>query len=720
MKPMFSIIFCLSFAVAQDEAANVEIDSSDVELELLQPDALKNEVLRRELALQGSENAKDTVSKWLLQAAVFYYDKKWDSAYFAYRQLRDKASDFLYGPLVIRIAKCALEMGNIQESRDILLDIKSIKNNKNSWEQADLVLMEGILRDTTIALKAKKDSIERRLNSKPGATYAQTLKWKLAVLRENEKNTKDAIDSYFSVLRSGGKYGDSAFKALQRLTPNSTDYDFVRIMCKKGYNEKCAEKISSILSNKNSKLDSAKKVNLMVLQAEAWKQLSKTNLAIERYKKLLDSVDYNTLWMQSLLRMLRSTGNKNEAKRLDSIFQEQFPFSSENANNLWVKALEYEQAKEHKKAIETYKQLYNTKFEKHRSRQWARFRVGFINFKEEKYAEAANLFAQAAKENLGLMPRSASLYFYAQCQRMLEHNATTAYSAVITDFPLGYYAWRAKQNLKEFELSEDIPKFGVEMPDSSAITWLRALQKKETSEKDSLVSVERLEQIEFLLRSGFEEEAFALYEEVLKFHKNRPEFYYRYGVMFMQNGEHALAHRMARNFINITPREKMVGVPMQVLKFLYPLPHKAKVKKHAKIDPYLVYSVMRQESMFDAKIQSPVGARGLMQIMPATGDFLAKRENIEKYDKDLLYNAYLNIRLGVRYLNDLYVEHKEDYIGVLGEYNAGPAPAGRWLANYGSLPWDIRVEEVSYWETRDYVKKVMGNFWTYKEIYGSD
>jgi soluble lytic murein transglycosylase len=121
--------------------------------------------------------------------------------------------------------------------------------------------------------------------------------------------------------------------------------------------------------------------------------------------------------------------------------------------------------------------------------------------------------------------------------------------------------------------------------------------------------------------------------------------------------------------------------------------------------------------MFDAQIQSPVGARGLMQIMPATGDFLAKREQIEKYDKDLLFNAYMNIRLGVRYLNDLYTEHNQDYIGVLGEYNAGPAPATRWLTNYGSLPWDIRVEEVSYWETRDYVKKVMGNYWTYREIY---
>jgi soluble lytic murein transglycosylase len=226
-----------------------------------------------------------------------------------------------------------------------------------------------------------------------------------------------------------------------------------------------------------------------------------------------------------------------------------------------------------------------------------------------------------------------------------------------------------------------------------------------------------LEQIGILLRSGFEREAYSLYDESFKLHKNRPEFYYRYGTMFMQNGEYAIAHRMARNFLDIVPREKMLSVPVQVLKFLYPLPHEIKVKKHAKIDPFFVYSIMRQESMFDAQITSPAGARGLLQIMPATGDFLSRAEKIEKFDRDLLYNAYMNIRLGVRYLNDLYTEYKGDYIGVLGNYNAGPAPAGRWLVNHGSLPWDIRVEEVSYWETRDYVKRVMGNYWTYKEIY---
>ncbi|MDR2582631.1 MAG: transglycosylase SLT domain-containing protein [Fibromonadaceae bacterium] len=718
MKFLFLMFltFCFSIALAQEAVLNIE--DNDSELELLPPSVFKNEVLRKELALQGSETAKDAFSKELLNAAVLYYEKKWDSAYAAYLPVLEKAPDLLYGPLVIRIAKCELERGNIQESRKILMDIKSIKNNKNSWEQVDQILMEGILLDTEITQSAKKDSLLRRLKLKPRASYEYFLRQKLAKMQESEKDAKGAIESYLILLKGGPPYQDSAFWALQRLIPNSEDYDFTTILCKKGHNEKCTEKASAILS-KNPKLDSAKKINLMVLRAEAWKHLGKTDLAIAQYKKLLDSIDYNSSWMQSLMRIVRNSGHKAESKKLDSIFQEKFPFSAENANNLWVKALEYEQAKDYSKAIETYKRLYDSKFGKHRARQWAKFRVGFINYKEEKYAEAANIFAGAAHENLGIMPRSASLYFYAECQRMLGNrdNTTIAYSAVMADFPLGYYSWRTKQNLKHFELIEKIPKIGVEVPDSAAIAWLRILQKKETGEKDSLVSAERLEQIGILLRSGFEKEAYTLYDESLKLHKNRPEFYYRYGIMFMQNGEYALAHRMARNFLDIVPKEKMVSVPIQILKFLYPLPHERKVRKHAKIDPYLIYSVMRQESMFDAQITSPVGARGLLQIMPTTGDFLSKSEKIEKFDKDLLYNAYMNIRLGVRYLNDLYEEYRGDYIGVLGNYNAGPAPAVRWLANYGSLPWDIRVEEVSYWETRDYVKRVLGNYWTYKEIY---
>jgi len=715
MKFLF-VTITLSFSLLFAQNENSDIDS-DAELEFLPPDVLKSELLRRELALQDSKDT-NSFSAELARAALLYYEKKWDSAYFAYIPLLEKVSDFLYGPITIRLAKCENGRKNFKESRKLLFSVKSIKSNKNFWERADRVLVEGILQDSSITEKAKKDSIEWRIKSKPSASYEQFLKWSLANIHEKLKNRNGAREIYFSILRGSRPYSDSAFKALQRISPDSEEYEFVMALCKKGYNEKCIERINSIFTKK-VKLDSARWVNLMVSQAEAWKQLSKIDLASNNYKKLLDSIDYNSTWMQSLLRMMRTTGNKQEAKRLDSIFQVKFPFSAENANNLWVKAFEQEQAGDYKKAISTYKQLYNPKFGKHRSRQWAKFRVGFIHFKEKDYAEAAKIFAEAAKEGLDLMPRGASLFFHAESERMQgnKENATNIFAATIADFPLGYYAWRAKQVLQEFELSSNIPKLGREMSQDSATAWLRSLQKKETGERDSILSVEILEQIKVLLCSGFSEEAFNLYEEVLKLHKKRPEFYYRYGLMFMQNGELALGFRLARSFVDMVAREKMADAPIQVLKFLYPVPHEAKVRKHAKIDPYLIYSVMRQESIFDAKIQSPAGARGLMQIMPQTGDSLAKMEKIENFDKDLLYNAYLNIRLGIRYLNDLSVKHNNDYIGKLGEYNAGPSAANRWLNNHGSLPWDIRVEEVSYWETRDYVKRVLGNYWTYKEIY---
>ena len=103
--------------------------------------------------------------------------------------------------------------------------------------------------------------------------------------------------------------------------------------------------------------------------------------------------------------------------------------------------------------------------------------------------------------------------------------------------------------------------------------------------------------------------------------------------------------------------------------------------------------------------------------MPKTGKMLAEAEQIPNFDPKLLYNAYMNIRLGIRYLVDLKAEYQDDYMYVLGNYNAGPKPTKRWQAAGEGLPWDVRAEEISYWETREYVKRVMGNYWIYQEIY---
>ena len=107
------------------------------------------------------------------------------------------------------------------------------------------------------------------------------------------------------------------------------------------------------------------------------------------------------------------------------------------------------------------------------------------------------------------------------------------------------------------------------------------------------------------------------------------------------------------------------------------------------------------------------GAIGLTQIMPSTGKEIARKLGIQDYN---LFDPETNIKFGIYYLNycmDLFKE--PEY--ALAAYNAGPTRVKRWLqdADYHNI--DIFVERIPITQTRDYVKKVMGNYFVYKRIY---
>ena len=100
--------------------------------------------------------------------------------------------------------------------------------------------------------------------------------------------------------------------------------------------------------------------------------------------------------------------------------------------------------------------------------------------------------------------------------------------------------------------------------------------------------------------------------------------------------------------------------------------------------------------------------------VPYTGEPLARAEGMDWYETALLANPLVALRLSARYLRDLWKTWDGDPRWVLAEYNAGPGPTKRWAKELGGLDWDVAAEQVSYWETRDYVKRVMGNYWTYQ------
>lgn len=155
-----------------------------------------------------------------------------------------------------------------------------------------------------------------------------------------------------------------------------------------------------------------------------------------------------------------------------------------------------------------------------------------------------------------------------------------------------------------------------------------------------------------------------------------------------------------------------------LLEFGYPVPAFEYPNRPEKP---LLLSITRQESNFDVAARSPVGARGLMQLMPATAKAVS-RQLRTRYDRDALTRdpAY-NIELGSKYLGDLINQFDGSYIMAIAGYNAGPHRVRRWVKEFGDprkpdvdpIDW---IEQIPFTETRNYVQRVMENLQVYRAV----
>jgi len=137
------------------------------------------------------------------------------------------------------------------------------------------------------------------------------------------------------------------------------------------------------------------------------------------------------------------------------------------------------------------------------------------------------------------------------------------------------------------------------------------------------------------------------------------------------------------------------------------------------LDPYFVAAIIREESQFRAEALSPAGARGVMQVMPATGEWIAKMTGLRDFDRAKLYDADMNITIGTWYLSYLMKRFKKDLYLVSAAYNAGPEVVTTWAgASRRAADPALFVETIPYRETRGYVKKVLRNYAEYRRIYG--
>jgi len=152
----------------------------------------------------------------------------------------------------------------------------------------------------------------------------------------------------------------------------------------------------------------------------------------------------------------------------------------------------------------------------------------------------------------------------------------------------------------------------------------------------------------------------------------------------------------------------------------YPLPFRREIVEaatNAGVDPAFVFGLIRQETRFMGNMRSAVGANGLMQLMPATAKWAAKKASIP-FRAELITDSSTNLRIGSFYLKLVLDSFGGSDPMAAAAYNAGPARPRRWRGGMMLAP-EVWTENVPFYETRDYVKKVMTNAAIYAALLGN-
>lgn len=134
------------------------------------------------------------------------------------------------------------------------------------------------------------------------------------------------------------------------------------------------------------------------------------------------------------------------------------------------------------------------------------------------------------------------------------------------------------------------------------------------------------------------------------------------------------------------------------------------------LDPYLVSAIIHCESGNRPKVISGSGAIGLMQIMPDTGEWIAKKLNVEGYTVDMLYQPEINVKFGCWYLRFLLDRFSGDLELAIAAYNAGQGTVDKWM-NDEAIFRDGRLVDIPFPETANYIVKVQRAYEKYKQLY---
>ena len=464
--------------------------------------------------------------------------------------------------------------------------------------------------------------------------------------------------------------------------------------------------------------------NLYFYLAEAYKglrQRSKANIVLRKFLKKYPKHNRTSEAHFLMAGNLWNLGNPSGALTHINTLLQSSPNSKWVPQALFYQGRIYEDTQKPAMAIGTY-QILMRKFGNASQGEMAAWRIGWIHIKAKQWQKAFDQF----KSNLDQSPKNnltdKNLFWMAKAAEKLNQTsqAQTLFKDLAQRFPYTYYGLEAINHLDE-ALSE---------PLQTPSPFQKASYKKEPSFTQPGRRLNAREKFHFKHASELIElgDLAQARIELLRMGRSiRKNFS---GIMWLSHWynraqAYADSMRILQLFKNFKTIHGEKELSRQFWINFYPSVYAEYVKTESgkyDLDPWLVKGLIRQESMYNSRSLSPAGARGLMQIMPKTGKRLFEQTHPNQtFENDLLFEPDINIKLGVRYLNNLTRKHNGNGVYILITYNAGPKVLRAWLSRFRDIKdMDIFVESIPYPETRGYVKHVFRNHGIYKNLYPSD
>lgn len=569
-------------------------------------------------------------------------------------------------------ANVLLAMNNLAAARQVLAAADGTAAANRAAFQLDIGQVESALGQKSEAEAAFKHV----LMTYPLSPEAQTARARLTQMGSESTLTLAELRSLGDAYYNAGRYGDAAeqFRAIER----------------------------------EPGLDAATKNSIAV--AEAACELKLKHLTPAQVQALPDTDDENGAHrLDLLMELARNRNDADDQQRIIAEMETRFPRSPWLADALFSSGNMYLLSRDYPKAIEYYSYLA-THFPSDKNAAAAHWKAGWLSYRQHLYPEAERLFDEQIKLYPGAVETVAALYWRARLYETQDHEpakASANYRTIVRAYQHFFYSQMARARLTALGATQPAAE-----PELDQFQPLPVPHLVDAFPEDS----PHLAKARLLANAGLNEyiadEINADPDSVSWSALAEAQIYSTYGETY--RGIRALKRALPS-----ASSASIQSIPLVYWRILFPEAWWDTIQAESaknNLDPYLVASLIRQESEFDPSVISYANAYGLMQLLPITGKAMAREEGLAHFETFQLLDPETNIRLGCRYLRQMLDKFGGVQEYALAAYNAGDYRVADWQAAGPYSGIDEFVESIPFTQTREYVQAILRNEETYRAI----